>query len=158
MARDQEVQFEQDRLGNERRKLDALRAQEGNAGGFDNGEGLAEMGSAETGSAQTVYSAPTRANAVYLTRVWGYNSVGSGNNTFHLVDGDAHGNGFSNTTRRTVDIEVASSNTRAEPINAKEFTNDIGVVTDFQGQVGVEIVVDHKQDSESASEVTGTPS
>lgn len=157
MSRDQEVQFEQDRLGNERRKLDVLRAQEGNAGGLDNGEGLAHIGSAETGSAQTLYSSPTHANKVYITRVWGYNSVGSGRNTFHLVDGDAHSNGFSNTTRRTVDIEVASSNTRSEDINAKEFGNDVGVVSEFEGQIGLEIIVDHEQAQEPNSEVTGTP-
>lgn len=158
MSREQEVQYEQDRLGNERRKIDTLRAQEGNAGGFDNGEGLAHIGSAETGSAQTLYSSPTHADNVYITRVWGFNTVGSGNNTFHLVDGNAHGNGFSNTTRRTIDIEVASSNTRSEPINAKEFTNDVGVVSEFEGQIGLEVVVDHKEQNEPESEVTGTPS
>lgn len=157
MPRDQEVQFEQDRLGNERRKLDTLRAQEGNAGGFDNGEGLARIQSADTGSAQSVYSASTHANRVWITRVWGYNSVGSGRNTFHLVEGEAHPNGISNTTRRTVDIEVNSSNTRSEDIRSKEFTNDIGAVSEFEGQIGIEVIVAHREENEPASEETSTP-
>lgn len=158
MPRDEEVQYEQDRLGNERKKLDTLRAQEGNAGGFDNGEGLARIQSADTGSAQSVYSAPTHADRVWLTRAWGYNSVGSGRNTFHLVEGEAHPNGFSNTTRRSIDIEVNSSNTRPIDISGKEFTEDIGVVSEFEGQVGIEVIVSHRQENEPNTEVTGTPS
>lgn len=152
MVRQQEEQYEQDRLGNTNRKLDTLRAQEGNAGGFDNGEGLTRVTSAETGSAQSVYSAPTHASRAWVTAVWAFNSVGSGLNTFHLVGGTANSGGangaFSNTTRRSIDIEVASGNTRREPFGSLEFTHDIGVVSEFEGQVGVELIIDHDQEDE----------
>lgn len=159
MSREQIEEYEQDRLGNVRRKLDRLRAVEGHAGGFDNGQGIARIQSGDTDSAVTVYSSPTHTDRAMLLEVWGFNTVGSGFNTFHLVEGDAHGSALmSNTTRRTIDIEVNSGNTRKEQIRAEPFTRDIGVVSEFEGQIGIAVISDHREEVESDTETTVTPS
>lgn len=148
MTRDQEEQFEQDRLGNVRRKLDRLRAAEGHVESTPE-SGIKEIGSADTGSALMLMSLPTHADALMVTEIWGYNSVGSGSNTFHLLEGEPDGTGgMSNTTRRTVDIEVNSSNTRRLDYSGEPFQKSIGVESEFQGQVSVGVISDHRESSE----------
>lgn len=145
MPRDEEVQYEQDRFGNERRKLSELQAAEGQVAD----EGIEVIDSGETGSALAVLSSPTRADEIIVTEVWGFNSGPAADNTFHLIEGEPDGNGFlSNTTRRSVDIVVGSEETRREPYSGRPFTASIGVVSDFAGQVAVGVAFVHKESSD----------
>lgn len=160
MSRGEEVQYEQDRLGNEKKKLDEIRAREGNAGGFGGNDGIVEIqGTAETGNAQLLYSNPTHADRVHPKRFYAHNSAPSGNNNFHFVEGELDGSGgLSNTTRRSVDINVDSQTTRIDPYMGQAFERSVGVVADFEGQVAIDLISDHDEASEPDTEDTSTPS
>lgn len=153
MGRDEEVQFEQDRLGNERRKIDSLRAQEGMVGSSADDEGIEDIGSAGTGTVTTLYSLPAHADAVYVSLIHAFNSVGSGANTFTLyeVTLDSGGN-ITDQTQRSVPINVASGATRSIGYEGLEFNKAIGVSSEFQGQIGVAVKSDHKEYNEPSSE------
>lgn len=156
-ARKETVEYEQDRLGNERKKIDTLRAQEGNEG-LDTDEGIAEIGSAGTGSSQLLYSKPTHAQRVFVTQVWGFNSVGSGDNSFILEEATLDGsNSISSSKQRSVPIVVDSATTRVEEYEGMEFDGAISVNSEFQGQVGIAVVSDHEEYHEPASEQTESP-
>lgn len=153
MTRNEEVQYEQDNLGNERRKIDTLRAQEGMVGGDDADQGIENIGSAETGTVTTLYSLPTHADQVYLSMIQAFNSVGSGANTFSLYELNLDGSGnITGQTKRSVPINVASGATRTLGYEGMEFNKAIGVESEFQGQIGVAVLSDHEEYSEQASE------
>jgi len=157
MPRREETQFEQDRLGNENAKLDKLRAREGMSG-LDTSNGIANIGSADTGSYKTVYSIPTHASRAIAVQVWGYNSVGSGNNTFTLGQSTLNGSGsITSTVQRSVPIAVGSASTRVETYKGLPFDSAISVKSEFQGQVGVAVISDHDREDEPAVEVTQSP-
>jgi len=157
MPRDSETQYEQDRLGNEKAKLDELRAQEGNSG-LGTSDGIVNIGSADTGVYKTAYSIPTHASRVIAVQVWGFNSVGSGNNTFTLGEATLNGTGsIVSTTQRSVPIAVGSGSTRVETYKGLPFTKAIAVSSEFQGQVGVAVISDHDREDDTAVEVTQTP-
>lgn len=147
MVRDEEVQYEQDRLGNERKKLDTLRAQSGMVDGTE--EGIVHVGSADTGSTLIAFSLPTNVDKAIVRTVEGFNSVGSGDNTMSLysLSLDSNGN-ISSSQRRSVPIEVQSSNTRKHDYDGKPFTQAIGISAEFEGYVGVSIIADHEEDTE----------
>lgn len=156
--REEEVQFEQDNQGNERRKLDTVRAQEGNAGGLTGGEGLAEIGSADTGGSVLVYSKPTRATQYYVTRINAFNSVGSGDNTFFLEEQTLDGsNSVSSSEQRSVPFSVASGATREIVYEGLAFDKAAGVVSEFEGQIGISVLVDHEQSDEPNTVQTDAP-
>lgn len=158
MTRDQEVQFEQDRLGNENRKLDELRAQGGKVGGGT--EGLREIGSADTGTDLIVYSETAGVDEAIILQLTMHNSGPSGGNTLHLLEGDVDANNagqLSNTTRRSVDYEVVSGNTRVVEYYGKPFSRSIGFSSEFAGQVAVGVVEDRDESTEPGSEDTSTP-
>lgn len=158
MSRSEEVQFEQDRLGNENRKLDPLRAL---GGQVDGGEGVRIIASNETGTDLIVYSETTDVDEAILLSIVAHNSAPSGNNTFHVVTGDVDANNagqLSNTTRRSVDYDVAGSMfTKRFEYNGKPFAKSIGVSAEFAGQVAVGVVEDRKEEVESDTEDTSTP-
>lgn len=155
MTRQEEEQFEQDRLGNSRRKLDTLRAQEGNVGGGD--DGLLEFTtSAQTGTQRVLYSLPTHASQVIVTKLQAHNSQGTAG-SFYISEADLDGNGsITSTTRRSVNINVGSLETSTTEYEGKPFEKAIAVQSEFQGQIGVAVISDHHEEDEPASEVTGT--
>lgn len=155
MPRDEETQYEQDRLGNENPKLDELRAQEGMVEPEDGG--LIEVTSVDTGSVLLLKSKPTHSDEMILTLIHGYNSVGSGTNTFSLYEVDLDGSGnITGQTRRTVPIHVTSGRTRSIGYDGLPFDKAIGVKAQFQGHIGVGVISDHKRYDEPQSEVTET--
>lgn len=154
MAREEEVQYEQDRLGNENRRLDDLRAQEGK-NGLTNDDGLVEIGSADTGSSVLIYSKPTHAQQVIPIQLTAFNSVGSGTNTFVLEEATLDGsNNITSTTQRSVPIEVSSGETRIVDYHGLPADRALSVDSEFQGQIGVAVISDHQEEHEPASEQT----
>lgn len=156
MARDKQEQYEQDRLGNVYRKLDTLRGARGQVEESPT-EGLLVIASGDTDSDLALFSQPTDAEQLIVTEVWGFNSGPSGNNSFHLIEGEPDGAGaLTNTTRRSVDIVVDSAATRREEYSGESFTDAIGVNSEFAGQVAVGIIEDHRESSEQDVEQTTT--
>lgn len=157
--RDEVTQYEQDRLGNENRKLDELRAQSGQVAGGQ--EGLREIISNETGTDLIVYSATADVDQAILLSIVAHNSAPSGDNTFHIITGDVDSNNpgqLSNTTRRSVDYDVAGSMfTKSFDYDGKPFTKSIGVRSEFAGQVAVGVIEDRKEETETDTEDTSTP-
>jgi len=142
--------YARDRLGNSYPELDNLRAQEGMVGG-GNGEGITVIGSADTGNDLTVVSKPTHADEMILTQIHVFNSD-SINSTFHLVEGSAtSGGSIASATRRSVNYNVNSQVSRTIDIQGKPYEQSIGVNSDFQGQIGVAYISDHKESSESVT-------
>lgn len=162
MAREEEVQYEQDNLGNERKKIDALRAQEGMDAEPD---GIVDIDAtenaaapAEASSAVLAYEKPTHADEVYLSLIHAYNSVSSGNDTFTIyeVELDSGGN-ITSRTQRSVPIHVQTQRTRSIGYEGIAFENSIAVSSEFQGQIGLGVKSDHKEYSEPESEQTEAP-
>lgn len=156
---DRQVQIEQDRLGNENKKLDSLRAQGGQVN--SNNEGLLLLNSNESGQDRTVYSKRTDQDELVLMEIHAYNSAPSGDNTFHVVEGNpdsSNAGQMSNTTRRSVQYEVLSNNTRIIEYVGKPFAASIGVNSEFGGQFAVGIIEDRKEYTETNTEDTSTPS
>lgn len=152
MSRGEEVQYEQDNQGNERRKLDTLRAQEGMDENAD--EGLQEIVSADTGSDLLLYSLPTRAHAAYIDTIHAYNSEASAAN-FALFEAQLDSSGsVTSTTRRTTPINVGASSDTQIGYSGNKFETSIAVNSDFIGWVGVGVIVDHREYDESAVEQT----
>lgn len=146
--------YQQDRLGNTRRELDQLRAQEGMAGSDSDDEGIQEVGTADTGSDLLVYSTPTHSDRVILDLVHAHNSAAS-EGTFQLFEASLNSSGsIVSTTRRSVPINVAAGVTRAIGYEGIPFENSIAVNSEFAGQVGVAVISDHDQSSEPESEQT----
>lgn len=152
MSREEEVQYEQDNQGNERKKLDTLRAQEGMDETAE--EGLTEVVSADTGSDLLLYSLPTHADAAYVDEVHAWNSEGSAAN-FSLFEAQLDGSGsITSTTRRSVPFVVDATDDVQISYSGEKFEDHIAVNSDFIGYVGVGVVVDHKEYNEPASEQT----
>lgn len=151
MSREQEVQFEQDRLGNENRKLDTLRAAEGMAGASTE-DGIVEIDSAVSGNVQVLYSFPTHVDRAFAQELHAYNSTGTAG-TYSLYEVTLDGAGsVASSERRSVPIHVASVSTRINSYLGLEFDRAIGVDADFEGFVGVGLVVDHDEENEPQSE------
>lgn len=150
-------QYEQDRLGNVRRKIDRLRAQEGNVGGSDD-EGLVQIQSADAGSDVLLYSLPTHAQQAIVTQVWGFNSTPTNSDTMQLLEVDLDdSNSITSSTERSVPIQVNSGETRKEDYEGLPFDKAIGVNAEFSGQVGVALISDHHEEVEPASEQSEAP-
>lgn len=149
MEREQTEQFEQDRLGNVRRKLDDLRAQEGMKGA-DSEEGIAEITSGDTGSIQIAYSLPTHTDRAIVTELHATCTIDTGGfYSLYELDLDGSGN-ITGSTRRSVPIEVVSQSTRINSYEGLPFEKAIGVEADFEGFVGVGLISDHEEFSESS--------
>lgn len=159
MTREEVEQYEQDRLGNVRRKLDELRAQGGQVA--SNREGFVEVKSNRTGTDVIVYSQTAGVDEAIILEIVAHNSAPSGSNTIHLVEGptDANNAGqISNSTRRSVDYVVeASDHTKRIEYHGKEFTENIGVNAEFAGQVAVGVVEVREEETEPNTEDTSTP-
>lgn len=148
MTREEEVQYEQDELGNERRKLDTLRAQEGMAGTTSDDSGIASIASGDVGSDVLILSKPTHADEMILDLIHAYNSQSS--DTFRIKEATLDGsNSITSTTRRTVPIVVGSEETREIEYEGDTFDKAIAVESQFQGEIGVAVISDHKESSES---------
>lgn len=151
MSREEQVEFQQDRLGNEKKKLDTLRAQEGMIDGDD--EGIVEVGSANAGLDEvTVLALPDHTDRAIVQTVEAYNSASSGDDTMTLLslDLDSSGN-VNDSTRRSVPIKVPTDSTEKFDYDGKPFEKAIGVSVEFEGYVGVSIISDRDESSENPS-------
>lgn len=147
MSRDEQILYEQDELGNERRKLDRLRAQEGMTGNTGDDTGLTSIGTAETGDDILLMSKPSHASQMILNVIQAYNSQSS--DTFRLKEATLNGNNsITSTTRKTVPINVDSESTIIGQYKGATFDKAIAVESQFAGEIGVGIISDHKETSE----------
>lgn len=157
MTRQQEEQFEQDRLGNVRRKLDTLRAQAG-MWGEDDDNGIVNIAGGETDTMTVLYSLPTHTQESILVEVHAHNSNPTSGTTFSLYELDLDGAGaITGSTRRSVPIEVTSATTRILSYEGLPFDKAIGVQSEFEGHIGVGVIDDHHEEEEPASEQTAAP-
>jgi len=146
MSREGREQFEQDRLGNVRRKLDPLRAQEGMKG-VDSEEGIAEIGTQDTGSIQVLYSLPSHTDRAIVTELHATNTQSTGG-FYSLYELDLDGSGsVVSSTRRSVPLQVTSQATRINSYEGLPFEKAIGVDSEFAGMIGVGLISDHRQSS-----------
>lgn len=146
MPRDQKVDYEQDRLGNERRKLDQLRAQEGMEGEDDN-NGIAAIGADDVGANVVLYELPEHADQIILTELHAYNST-TEDGTYSLFEVEIDDQGaITSSVRRSVPIEVVGEATRINSYQGLPFEGHIAVTATFEGHVGAGVIADHKQSS-----------
>lgn len=152
--RQEEVPYEQDRLGNERKKLDKLRAQEGMKGDTADDEGIVTIGTADTGTDILVYSKPTHAQQFMLDLIHAHNSQNT-KASFEVLEAELDGAGnITSTTKRSVLIPVTSVTTRAVGYEGEPFTSALAVNSEFAGEIGVAVIADHHEENEPASEQT----
>lgn len=149
MSRKQEEQFEQDRLGNVNRKLDRFRAQEG----MEDEDGIVEIGEDDVDEDVVLVEFPDHVDEAIVTELHSYNSTAEdGTYTLHEAELDDDGE-ITDTTQRSVRIEVAGEATRINSYEGKPFSGDaIAVNASFEGDVGVGYVADHKQYNESTAQ------
>lgn len=151
MSREEEVNYEQDRLGNERKKLDKLRAQEGaKAGGGP--DGIVEITSADTGNTVTVLAKPSHADAMNVVQIQAKNTNPQNGSNFSLYEGEDISGSITSSTRRSVPINVQSGSTRIEEYKGLPFDKSIGINSEFEGWVGVSVISDHNPENETNSE------
>jgi len=148
MSRSHEEQFEQDRHGNVNRKLDRIRAQDGMDA--DGNGGIVEVVTADVGTDLVLYELPDSVDAVTATEVHAYNGDAA-DGTFSLYSAELDAGGaITSTTRRSVPIEVVQSATRIHSYKGKEFSADAIVVnSSFEGFIGVGVVADNKEETET---------
>lgn len=153
MERREKVSYEQDRQGNERRKLDEHRAQDGME--QDDRDGVVSIEAGDVDSEVIVYELPDSAQRAILDEVHSYNESDTGA-TFSIFSASLDANGdIDTTTRRSVPIDVASTTTRIHSYSGKPFEADaIAVSSSFEGHIGLAVLADHEESHESASEQT----
>lgn len=146
MTRDEVEEYEQDNLGNVSRKIDTIRAQEGMSAETDSG--ILIIGSADTGGNLVVYTPPTHADEYYLSEIHVRNSAGSAGDYYIQEATLDSGGSITGTTRRSIDYNVASGADETQDYGGEAFTDALAVNSDFGGQVGVEVIVDHNEATE----------
>lgn len=153
MVREEQVQYQQDRQGNERRKLDQLRGQAGMSGANGDDNGIVTIAAADTGSDAVAYSIPNSVDETILDLIHAHNS-GDAAGTFRIKSATLNEDGSIDTTsRRSVLINVAGGVTRAIGYEGDPFTDDAIVVeSTFEGEIGVAVLSDHKEYIEPSSE------
>jgi len=149
MPRDEQVEFEQDRLGNRKARLDRLRAREGSVEGDE--EGIVEITGGDTGNTVVVVDSPEHADRIHLTQVRLYGSaVTSGESaTIYEVERDNQGS-ITSSTRRSVPLVATQDETTTYEYEGKEFEDDVAVESEFEGYVGVSFISDHDRSTETA--------
>lgn len=151
MGREEQIQFEQDRLGNERKKLDQIRSLDGSDAGEENG-GLVVISADQVGTEVIFYEPPKNVDEYYLSGLRAYNSGDSGG-TFHLLEAEVDDNGNINSSdRRTVDLDMATGVTRTFGYEGGAFEDAITIVANFEGQVSLSVHLDNKEHTEPAAE------
>lgn len=150
---DRYSQYERDRFGNSNPKLDQLRAQGGNSGADADNDGIVTIAGGDTGNDVVVYELPRHADQALLDLVSFHNNSGAAG-TFRILEAtlDNAGN-ITDTTRRSVLINVANGATRVIGYEGEPFTGDaIAVNSGISGEVGVAVLEDHKQYTEEATQ------
>jgi hypothetical protein len=142
MSRQEEVQYEQDNKGNERKKIDTLRAQEGMSA--ESNQGIVEVSSASTSTSILAYSKPTDADDLYVDSLHAHNS-GSTSTTFTLYEATLTGGTISSVTQRSVPIEVGGNSTKVIDYSGGAFSESIAIQSGFEGFIGVGVIADHKE-------------
>jgi len=147
MAKQEELQYESDRFGNENRKIDRLRAQEGMDDSGD--EGIVQITTANTGSVVLIQSKPSRATEMRLDFIHAFNSNPSSGDVFSIFEAQLDGNNsITSSTRRRVPLQVGSGQTQQYDYKGDPFENAIAVESDFEGRIGVAYFSDHRKSDE----------
>jgi len=153
MSREEYEKYVADKEGNSYREIDSLRAQEG-VKGLGTKNGLENIGSADTGTVQLLFSRPTHATRMWVKSVTGFNSVGSGANTLTLYDVVlGSGGSITSQTQRSVPLNVSSGSTQTFNYDGDAFSHHVGVSSEFQGQIGVAVISEHQESDEPAESV-----
>lgn len=117
-------------------------------------EGIATIGTADTGTNVLVYSKPTHAQQYMLDLIHAHNSQNT-KASFEILEAELDGAGnITSTTKRSVKIPVTSVTTRAVGYEGIPFENALAVSSEFAGEIGVAVIVDHNEANEPASEQT----
>jgi len=146
-------EYEQDRLGNVNRKLDQLRAQDGNAGADADNSGILEIAGGDEDTDLVVYELPSDASQVMLDLINFHNNSG-GDGTFRILEATLDSSGtITNSTRRSVLYNVSDGATRVVGYEGRPFTDDaIAVNSSVTGEIGLAVISDHKEYDEPAVE------
>lgn len=150
MPRSEEVAYEQDRLGNERKKLDEIRTREGMVIG--EGNGLLDIADGDTGTELLLLKRPDHADQLHLEQIQAQNED-AGDGTFFILEVTIDNNdNITGSTRRSIDYDMASNSSRTIGYKGDPFTDHIAVQSTFSGFVGVAAYSDHDESSEPAIE------
>lgn len=151
MSREENVNYKQDRLGNERKELDELRAQEGMVEGTETEDGITQVQTQDTGSLNLIYEKPEHANEAILSFIHAYNSLSTSGSTFSLYEVETDDNGsITSQTRRTVPLNVTQGSTRTIGYEGLPFEEDIAIESEFGGYVGVAVISDNDRSADEA--------
>lgn len=142
MTREEEVNFVQDALGNEKKELDDVRAQDGMTGGGNEGLATFAIGDGET----KIYEIPPEADAVYLSYVMVYGISGNGGTAAPVLndaitDGDGASGTITSSTERSPPIPVAAGGLRTVGYEGKKFTGDVITANGLVGALGDEFTL-----------------
>jgi len=153
VTRKENINYLQDRDGNERKELDQLRGQAGMAGADGDDNGIQTIQAGDVDSDVIVYEVPDSVHEVILDLVHAHNSSGSPG-TFRVKSATLDDNGnIDTTTRRSVLINVAAGVTRVTGYEGESFTEDAIVVeSGFEGEIGLAVLNDHKEYIETDTE------
>lgn len=152
MPHDRQEQFEQDRLGNVRRKLDEYRAREGNVGGGT--DGIVTIAAGDAGTDVVVYDPPDHADETILLEVRVRDTSG-GAITFTVQEAELNDDGtVASTTQRSITQDVAANDTTVLEYIGEPFTDAVAVNASGACEAGVGVITDHEEASEPESEQT----
>jgi len=177
MPRNEQEEYEQDRLGNVYRKLDRVRAEDG----YDTDNGITTVsstaGAVDTKATATeiVYDLPDDVQQAHLVEIVINNSSSDDSGTNLSVDYtmqdstlDSNGN-IDTTTKRSVTDTVASDSRDKVEYTGREFSDGaiaIDVTTEAPSagntatldiEVGVAVYADHLEEYEGTTEITTSP-
>lgn len=130
MGREEQVNFAQDRLGNEKKELDDVRAQEGNSA--DTNSGIVSVAG---GAQELAYKIPDEAEAAHLSYIMLHlpSSAGAAHSV-RIEDAELdNNNNITSSTDRSVPISVSPGATRTVGYEGSEFSNGGVSVTETTG-------------------------
>ena len=157
MPRDEITEYQQDNLGNERKRIDELRAREGGVGGGDN-EGITEVVAADVGTNVLLYEKPRHASEVIVLQIEAFSAGAAAGDTFTIYEAETDDAGaITNTTRRTVPINLPAGETITHEYVGSSFADHIAVNSDAAGFFSVGVISDHHEEDEPSIEVTEAP-
>lgn len=147
--------YPQDRLGNESRELDEVRAADGME---ESGNGYTQVAGGDTGTLVEVYELPEDVRAFNLELIQAYNGSGAAG-TIQIVEAskDDQGN-LTEVARRSIKYNIADGSDISREYLGREFDSDVIAV---DASVAVDIAIggyaDAPEEYEPNAEYTQAP-
>lgn len=141
--------YAQDHLGNVNREIDDVRGQSG----MDEQSGLTEIEEGEEGTPKVVMEVPYDVQNAYIYQIDAYNASEQDSHfRLHEAELDNQGN-IIHTSRRSVRHTVAEETSRTISYTGDGFSSDAIVVTsEFEGDIGVGVYLDSREEHEPTTE------